>query len=254
MVYARAADRPSACRPSTCRRRSAMRFCLTDEDLVTLARQALVIEEHYRQPMDIEWGKDGDTGKIFILQARPETVQSRAGRTIQRFALKARSRVLATGRSIGQTNRLRAGARHPRRRRDGARAARRCPGRRHDGPGLGAGDEARGGDRHQPRRPHLSRGDHRARARRPRCGRLRRCDERIREGQDVTVSCAEGDTGYVYAGAARIRAQADRARLRCRRSPVKIMMNVGNPDRAFDFAASRIAASGWRASSSSSTA
>src|ERR1700753_3889948 len=79
-----------------------MRFCITDEDILTLSRQALTIEEHYKAPMDIEWGKDGATGEIFILQARPETVQSRAGRTIQRFSLKTRSKVLATGRSIGQ--------------------------------------------------------------------------------------------------------------------------------------------------------
>src|SRR3984893_8672399 len=79
-----------------------MRFCLNDEDILTLSRQALTIEEHYKTPMDIEWGKDGSTGEIFILQARPETVQSRAGRTIQRFSLKSRSKVIATGRSIGQ--------------------------------------------------------------------------------------------------------------------------------------------------------
>src|SRR6201994_1793269 len=79
-----------------------MRFCLTDEDILTLSRQALTIEKHYKTPMDIEWGKDGSTGKIYILQARPETVQSRAGRTIQRFSLKSRSKVLAEGRSIGQ--------------------------------------------------------------------------------------------------------------------------------------------------------
>jgi pyruvate,water dikinase len=80
-----------------------MRFSVSDEDLVILARQALLIEDHYGCPMDIEWGKDGSSGEIFILQARPETVQSRAGRTIQRFALKGRrSEVLATGRSIGQ--------------------------------------------------------------------------------------------------------------------------------------------------------
>src|SRR6267154_2647768 len=84
------------------------RFCLSEADLVTLARQALVIEEHYGRPMDIEWARDGASGEIFILQARPETVQSRSGRTIQRYALKARSRVLATGRSIGQ--RIGAGA------------------------------------------------------------------------------------------------------------------------------------------------
>ena len=77
------------------------RFCVTDEDLVTLAEQALIIEQHYGQPMDIEWGKDGETGEIMILQARPETVQSRAGRSIQRYTLRQRSKILATGRSIG---------------------------------------------------------------------------------------------------------------------------------------------------------
>src|SRR5260370_7734039 len=84
------------------------RFCLSDADILTLARQALIIEEHYGRPMDIEWARDGASGAIVILQARPETVQSRAGRSIQRYALKGRSRVLATGRSIG--HRIGAGA------------------------------------------------------------------------------------------------------------------------------------------------
>jgi pyruvate, water dikinase len=71
------------------------RFSIDEADIVALAKQALIIEEHYGTPMDIEWGKDGSTGKIYILQARPETVQSRAGRTIQRFTLKSRSSVLS---------------------------------------------------------------------------------------------------------------------------------------------------------------
>src|SRR5215813_12886078 len=78
------------------------RFCLSDADLITLARQALIIEEHYGRPMDIEWARDGASGAIYILQARPETVQSRVGRTIQRYTLKGHSRVLVSGRSIGQ--------------------------------------------------------------------------------------------------------------------------------------------------------
>src|SRR6202012_2726937 len=78
------------------------KFSLSEADIIELAKQALIIEKHYGAPMDIEWGRDGSTGKIYILQARPETVQSRAGRTIQRFTLKARSSVLSTGRSIGQ--------------------------------------------------------------------------------------------------------------------------------------------------------
>ena len=63
---------------------------------------AVTIEAHYQRPMDIEWGKDGTDGKLYILQARPETVQSRSGRTLQRFTLKSRSRVISNGRSIGQ--------------------------------------------------------------------------------------------------------------------------------------------------------
>ena len=80
----------------------SMRFSLSDEDICELARMGMTIEKHYQRPMDIEWGKDGNDGKLYILQARPETVQSRSGRTIQRFTLKDRSTVLSTGRSIGR--------------------------------------------------------------------------------------------------------------------------------------------------------
>ena len=78
------------------------RFSLTDAELEELARQAVSIEQHYGCPMDIEWAKDGDTSQLFIVQARPETVQSQNRRTLQRFALKGKSKVLAEGRSIGQ--------------------------------------------------------------------------------------------------------------------------------------------------------
>ena len=78
------------------------RFSLTDTEIEELARQAVTIEQHYGCPMDIEWGKDGESGRLYILQARPETVQSRAGSSIHRFRLKSRSRVLVEGRSIGQ--------------------------------------------------------------------------------------------------------------------------------------------------------
>jgi len=79
----------------------SMQFSLTDEDAETLARYALIVEEHYEMPMDIEWAKDGQDGLIYLLQARPETVQSKGSRVIQRYQLKNRSRVLAQGRSIG---------------------------------------------------------------------------------------------------------------------------------------------------------
>ncbi|HEY4972465.1 MAG TPA: PEP/pyruvate-binding domain-containing protein, partial [Steroidobacteraceae bacterium] len=84
------------------------RYCISDDDVVTLARQALIIEEHYGRPMDIEWGLDGNSGQIYILQARPETVQSRSGKDLQRYSLQDRSPVIVTGRAIG--SRIGAGA------------------------------------------------------------------------------------------------------------------------------------------------
>ena len=77
-------------------------FSLSDAEVEALATMAVTIEQHYQRPMDIEWGKDGSDGKLYILQARPETVQSRSGRTIQRYTLKSRSDVIVAGRSIGQ--------------------------------------------------------------------------------------------------------------------------------------------------------
>jgi pyruvate, water dikinase len=212
-----------------------MRFCITDEDVIQLARQALIIEEHYKQPMDIEWGKDGSTGEIFILQARPETVQSRAGRTIQRFALKGRSRILAEGRSIGQ----RIGAGPARVIRDVAEMAR-----------VQTGDVLIADMTDPDWEPVMKRASAIVTNRGGRtchaaiiarelgipavvgCGDA---TTTVREGQEVTVSCAEGDTGYVYEGALEFeRKQIELDALPS--IPVKIMMNVGNPDRAFDFA------------------
>jgi pyruvate,water dikinase len=213
-----------------------MRFCLTDEDVMALARQALIIEEHYKKPMDIEWGKDGSTGKIYILQARPETVQSRAGRTIQRFTLKStRSRVLASGRSIGQ----RIGSGPARVIRDVREMAR-----------VQAGDVLVADMTDPDWEPVMKRAAaivtnrggrtcHAAIiARELGIAAVVGCSDAtqtIREGQEVTVSCAEGDTGYVYEGLLEYeRKQIELDSLP--KIPVKIMMNVGNPDRAFDFA------------------
>jgi pyruvate,water dikinase len=212
-----------------------MRFCLNDADLLTLSRQALTIEEHYKAPMDIEWGKDGSTGEIFILQARPETVQSRAGRTIQRFSLKSRSKVIATGRSIGQ----RIGAGPARVIKDVAEMAR-----------VQTGDVLVADMTDPDWEPVMKRASAIVTNRGGRtchaaiiarelgipavvgCGDA---TQRIREGQEVTVSCAEGDTGYVYDGML----EFERKQIELDSLPkidVKIMMNVGNPDRAFDFA------------------
>ena len=211
------------------------RFSLNDADIVTLARQALVIEEHYGRPMDIEWGKDGASGEIYILQARPETVQSRTGRTIQRFSLKRRSTILATGRSIGQ----RIGGGPARVVRDASEMAR-----------VQTGDVLVADMTDPDWEPVMKRASAIVTNRGGRtchaaiiarelgvaavvgCGDA---TERIRESQEVTVSCAEGETGYVYEGILDFeRKQIELDTLP--KIPVKIMMNVGNPDRAFDFA------------------
>ncbi|MEZ5458779.1 MAG: phosphoenolpyruvate synthase [Steroidobacteraceae bacterium] len=211
------------------------RFCIDDADLVELGKQALIIEEHYGQPMDIEWARDGETGEIMILQARPETVQSRTGRSIQRYTLQQRSAVLATGRSIGQ----RIGAGPARVIRDVAEMAR-----------VQAGDVLIADMTDPDWEPVMKRASAIVTNRGGRtchaaiiarelgipavvgCGDATTA---IREGQGVTVSCAEGDVGYVYDGElAFSQRQIELDALPP--APVKIMMNVGNPDRAFDFA------------------
>ncbi|HEU4531154.1 MAG TPA: phosphoenolpyruvate synthase, partial [Steroidobacteraceae bacterium] len=211
------------------------RFCIDDADIVALSKQALVIEEHYGCPMDIEWGKDGSTGKIYILQARPETVQSRAGRSIQRFTLKARSKVLVTGRSIGQ----RIGAGPARVITDMKEMAR-----------VQNGDVLVADMTDPDWEPVMKRASAIVTNRGGRtchaaiiarelgipavvgCGDA---TEKLKEGQELTVSCAEGDTGFIYEGILNFeQRQIELDALPP--SPVKIMMNVGNPDRAFDFA------------------
>src|SRR5438105_3976730 len=210
------------------------RFCLSDADIVTLARQALIIEEHYGRPMDIEWAPDGASGAIFILQARPETVQSRAGRTIQRYALKDRSRVLATGRSIGQ----RIGAGAARVIRDASEMA-----RVQNGDVLVADMTDPDWEPVMKRAAAIvtNRGGRTCHAaiiaRELGIPAVVGCGDAttsLREGQEVTVSCAEGDTGHVYDGMLKIEV-IEVALDKMPPSPVKIMMNVGNPELAFDF-------------------
>ena len=211
------------------------RFSLDEADIVALAKQALTIEEHYGAPMDIEWGKDGDTGKIYILQARPETVQSRAGRSFQRFTLKSRSTQLVSGRSIGQ----RIGAGHARIVKDVKEMSR-----------VRAGDVLVADMTDPDWEPVMKRAAAIVTNRGGRtchaaiiarelgipavvgCGTA---TSAIREDQPVTVSCAEGDTGYVYEGML----EFDERTIEMGAMPaipVSIMMNVGNPDRAFAFA------------------
>jgi pyruvate,water dikinase len=210
-------------------------FCISDEDIIELARMAVTIENHYGRPMDIEWGKDGNDGALYILQARPETVQSRSGRTIERFTLKGRSEVIIHGRSIGQ----KIGVGTAKIIRDVSEMSR-----------VHAGDVLVSDMTDPDWEPVMKRASAIVTNRGGRtchaaiiarelgipavvgCGNA---TESITDGQEVTVSCAEGDEGYVYDGI--LDFEETQIELDSLPDiPVKLMMNVGNPDRAFDFA------------------
>ncbi|MDH3439539.1 MAG: phosphoenolpyruvate synthase, partial [Gammaproteobacteria bacterium] len=211
------------------------RFSLSDEEIIALARTAVTIEEHYARPMDIEWGKDGSDGRLYILQARPETVQSRSGNTIDRFVLKGKGDVLSTGRSIGhkigqgtakvirnvsEMNRIQAG--------DVLVSDMTDPDWEPVMKRASAIVTNRGG-----RTCHAA-----IIARELGIPAVVGCGDAtgtITDGANVTVSCAEGDEGYVYEG--KLEFEESHIELdSLPEIPVKIMMNVGNPDRAFDFA------------------
>ncbi len=212
-----------------------MRFSLHDEDLVSLAKQAMIIEEHYGCPMDIEWGKDGDDGQIYILQARPETVQSRSGRSIQRYRLKTRSTVIARGRSIGQ----KIGSGKAKIITDISEMTR-----------VQTGDVLVADMTDPDWEPIMKRASaivtnrggrtcHAAIIARelgiPAVVGCSDATDSIADGTAVTVSCAEGDEGHVYEGIL----DYEQTRIELDKLPdipVKVMMNVGNPDRAFAFA------------------
>jgi pyruvate,water dikinase len=214
---------------------ASMDFSLSDADIIELAKMAVTIESHYQRPMDIEWGKDGNDGALYILQARPETVQSRSGRTIQRFTLKGRSDVVISGRSIGQ----KIGVGTAKIIRDVSEMDR-----------IQAGDVLVSDMTDPDWEPVMKRAAAIVTNRGGRtchaaiiarelgipavvgCGNA---TETIIDGADVTVSCAEGDEGFVYAG--KLDFEQKQIELdSLPELPVKIMMNVGNPDRAFDFA------------------
>ncbi|MGB0955085.1 MAG: phosphoenolpyruvate synthase [Panacagrimonas sp.] len=212
------------------------RFCINDADTEALARQALIIEEHYQRPMDIEWGKDGVDGQIYILQARPETVQSRASSsTLRRYKLKSGGKIVAEGRAIGQ----KIGAGPVRLLNSIDEMAR-----------VQSGDVLVTDMTDPDWEPVMKRASAIVTNRGGRtchaaiiarelgipavvgCGDA---TEVLRDGQDVTVSCAEGDTGHIYDG--HIDFAVDEVHLdKMPDVPVKIMMNVGTPEQAFDFA------------------
>jgi len=210
-------------------------FSLNDEQIETLARHTLTIEQHYDRPMDIEWALDGEDGRIYIVQARPETVESRASMTtLERYQLKSRGRVLAQGRSIGQ--------------RIGAGTVKIIK-------DVGHMDRVEKGDvlvtdmTDPDWEPVMKRAAAIVTNRGGRtchaaiiarelgipavvgCGDA---TDSLQDGMAVTVSCAEGDDGYIYEGDLGFDVIStnvgDMPEL-----PVKIMMNIGNPGRAFSF-------------------
>jgi len=217
---------------------SAQRKCfsLTDQEVTELAVQALKIEAHYQRPMDIEWAKDGVSGKLFIVQARPETVKSQArSQVVERFHLRERGPLIVEGRSIGQ--KIGAGA---------AQVIRSVQDMHRLKPG-----EVLVTDMTDPDwEPVMKRAAAIVTNRGGRtchaaiiarelgipavvgCGNATR---EITDGMEVTVSCAEGDSGFIYAGLLPFDVvEADFGAMPP--APLKIMMNVGNPERAFDFA------------------
>ncbi|TCM60681.1 phosphoenolpyruvate synthase [Acinetobacter calcoaceticus] len=211
-------------------------FSLNDLELQELARQALIIEEHYKAPMDIEWAKDGDDGQLYIVQARPETVKSRENvGTMERYLLKQKGTVVCEGRSIGQ--------------RIGSGKVRIVS-------SIKEMDKVQPGDvlvsdmTDPDWEPVMKRAAAIVTNRGGRtchaaiiarelgvpaivgCGNA---TEVLTDGQEVTVSCAEGDTGFIYEGALDFEIQRNSIESMPKLA-FKIMMNVGNPDRAFDFA------------------
>lgn len=212
-----------------------LRFCLSDAQVESLARQAMLIEQHYARPMDIEWALDGGDGKLYIVQARPETVESRASATlIERYQLQRKGTVLAEGRAIGQ--------------KIGQGQARiiHSIAQMH---AVKEGDVLVTDMTDPDWEPIMKRASAIVTNRGGRtchaaiiarelgipavvgCGDA---TERITNGSDVTVSCAEGDTGFIYAGILPFEVRtADTGNLPD--LSVKIMMNVGNPARAFAF-------------------
>jgi len=212
-------------------------FSITDAEVEALARQALIIEKHYGRPMDIEWAKDGDDGKLYIVQARPETVKSQGSNTLmERYLLKEKGKVLCEGRSIGQ--------------RIGSGVVRVIT-------GIAQMEHVQEGDvlvtdmTDPDWEPVMKRASAIVTNRGGRtchaaiiarelgipavvgCGDA---TDVLKSGMPVTVSCAEGDTGHVYSGQLAFDVTTSDLQ-KMPELPFKIMMNVGNPDRAFDFQA-----------------
>ena len=212
------------------------RFCINDDQIMSLARQAVTIEKHYGRPMDIEWALDGDDGALYIVQARPETVVSQQeGGKLERFQLKEKGRTLVTGRAIGQRI---------------GRGEVKVVDAPDDMYKVNAGDVLVTDMTDPDWEPIMKRASAIVTNRGGRtchaaiiarelaipavvgCGDATAA---LSDGQEVTVSCAEGDTGHVYEGLLEFDRNVTSVDA-MPEIPFKIMMNVGNPDRAFSFA------------------
>lgn len=212
------------------------RFSLSDEDVLELARYAVIIEQHYGRPMDIEWGKDGQDGKLYILQARPETVKSQeSGHVMEKYRLKQYGKALTQGRAIGQ----KIGAGTVRVVAHASEMSRVQPG---DVLVTDMTDPNWEPVMKKAAAVVTNRGGrtcHAAIIARelgiPAIVGCGNATEVLDEGESVTVSCAEGDTGYVYRGKLDFEVvTTDTGNLPD--IPLKITMNVGNPELAFEFA------------------
>ncbi|AEY02166.1 phosphoenolpyruvate synthase [Oceanimonas sp. GK1] len=236
MIYANAQELGKQVEIKETSREERRQFSLTNIEVMELAKQAMIIEKHYGRPMDIEWARDGVDGNLYIVQARPETVRSRQdANVLERFALNQKGAVIAEGRAIGH--------------KIGAGTAKVID-------SIDQMDEIKAGDvlvtdmTDPDWEPIMKRAAAIVTNRGGRtchaaiiarelgipavvgCGNA---TELVQDGQDVTVSCAEGDTGYIYNGKLEFSVNTSEVGS-MPPSPVKVMMNVGNPDRAFDFA------------------
>ncbi|WJV60835.1 phosphoenolpyruvate synthase [Pectobacteriaceae bacterium C52] len=234
MVYASSQEHGKQVRIEDVPEQLSGRFCLSDEEVQALAHQALLIEKHYGRPMDIEWAKDGHSGKLYIVQARPETVRSN-GQVMERYNMPEGGDILVEGRAIGH----RIGAGEVKIVHDISEMHR-----------INAGDVLVTDMTDPDWEPIMKKAAAIVTNRGGRtchaaiiarelgipavvgCGDA---TERLHNGQKVTVSCAEGDTGYVYKDVLDFTVKSSQVD-EMPALPLKIMMNVGNPDRAFDFA------------------
>ena len=234
MVYADSQEHGEQVRIEDVDQEQRDRFSLTDEEVQDLARQAVLIEQHYKRPMDIEWAKDGNTGKLFIVQARPETVRSN-GQVMERYTLQGKGKVMVEGRAIGH----RIGAGEVKVIHDISEMHR-----------IEKGDVLVTDMTDPDWEPIMKKASAIVTNRGGRtchaaiiarelgipavvgCGDA---TDHLKDGHKVTVSCAEGDTGYVYQDLLDFEVTSSQVDT-MPDLPLKIMMNVGNPDRAFDFA------------------